>query len=477
MTPDQKVTEQREIQIACILFAAVGVGYLFPFSALTSPVDYWKTEFPDFNIEFPLTTLYLWSNLLFLFAIVFFGGTPSYTFRIVGGFCGQMAVLVMVPTFYFLQLHESTHYLLVMGATCFAAFATAFVDSVAISFASQYPLRVQEALQFGIGFSTLIGSVYRLITKAVFPPSEVVASSLLYFYTGAATIFCCIGAYYYLLSLPISKRYVRFGLVESESGKNLSSKYSSINDDDDLEMTATARPRGSSFSAESSPVMRLSPSINKYRTERKHSKTSLDSGHTPSLYYQSNNSEVDDSAYLNDNDDDSEIDRWALLKKVWFKEFIVFLLFFSTLLLWPPLITEMKSFNFPVLQETQWWPLLLLTLFSAADCFGRVMTPYRGCLNANNIWRAVMLRFSLFPLIVCSVKGMYFTNDAYSVLFVFLLGATNGYLGTLTILMVNESVTEKEKGVTGTFTGFFLNLGLVMGATAAISFQNLVLQA
>jgi hypothetical protein len=32
---------------------------------------------------------------------------------------------------------------------------------------------VQEALQFGIGLSTLIGSLYRVATKLAFPPDEV----------------------------------------------------------------------------------------------------------------------------------------------------------------------------------------------------------------------------------------------------------------------------------------------------------------
>ena len=174
--------DEKEITLVAVLITAVGVGYLFPFSALTQPVDYWHKMFPDFNIEFPLTTMYMWVNLIFLFLIVFFGGEPSFTYRIVGGFAGQLIVLLCVPSFYFLNLDEHTHYTLVMCATAMAAIATAFVDSVAISFAAQFPTRIQEALQFGIGFSTLIGSVYRVITKLVFPVNEVVESSLLYFY-------------------------------------------------------------------------------------------------------------------------------------------------------------------------------------------------------------------------------------------------------------------------------------------------------
>ena len=390
--------DDKDIAITCVLFTAVGVGYLFPFSALTQPVDYWHKVFPDFNIEFPLTTLYMWVNLIFLFLIVFFGGEPSYTFRIVGGFVGQLLVLIAVPSFYFLHMDEHTHYTMIMLATAVAAITTAFVDSVAIGFAAQFPTRVQEALQFGIGFSTLIGSVYRVITKLVFPVDQVVESSLLYFYSGAVTIVLCIFAYYYILTLPLTKRCLSFGV--SQDGNTTNSNEDSAN------LLTKDAEQGS---------IQLQ------------SRQKSDAGY----------GSIDQSV---DIIEEGPINRWVLLRKVAFSEFIVFVLFFSTLLLWPPLITEIKSFNFPTLQATQWWPLILLLVFSSSDCIGRLCLSYRGWLNGDNIWMAVLARFALFPLIVCSAKGIIFTHDIFSVVFVFLLGYTNGYLGSLAILFVNEQV-------------------------------------
>ena len=90
------------------LFAAIGVGYLFPFSALTQPVDYWHKLFPDYNIEFPLTTVYMWTTLTFLGLLVFFGGEPNYSRRMLGGFFGQFLVLVFVPSSYFLHFDEAS---------------------------------------------------------------------------------------------------------------------------------------------------------------------------------------------------------------------------------------------------------------------------------------------------------------------------------------------------------------------------------
>lgn len=208
---------ERDVGSIIALFAFLGIGYLFPFSALTQPVDYWHKTFPDFNIEFPMTMLYSWINTLAVAILVFFGGKePSYSFRIVGGFIGQILVLIFVPTLHFLNLTEEVHYYMIMGSAAFAAIVTAFIDSVFISFAAQYPSSVIEGLQIGIGLSTLLGSINRIITKALFPPSMTDESTLVYFYAGAVVIMGCIASYYAILAHPISITFLRFGLSLDE---------------------------------------------------------------------------------------------------------------------------------------------------------------------------------------------------------------------------------------------------------------------
>jgi hypothetical protein len=65
------------------------------------------------------------------------------------------------------------------------------------------------------------------------------------------------------------------------------------------------------------------------------------------------------------------IDRNKLLRKIATSELVVFS---STLLLWPPLVTEIRSYNFPYLNETKWYSLILLLLFAVSDCVGRLST-------------------------------------------------------------------------------------------------------
>jgi hypothetical protein len=93
-------------------------------------------------------------------------------------------------------------------------------------------------------------------------------------------------------------------------------------------------------------------------------------------------------------------------------------------------------------------------------------------LNKDNVWIAVLARFVLFPLIMGQVRGWGWPSDIWSATLVGMLGFTNGYVGTLTIVLVNDVVhSPKEQAIAGTFTSFFLNSGLVLGATVGMGFD------
>ena len=351
--------DPQDMRKACFYFVMVGIGYLFPFSALTQPVDYWNLLFPDFNLEFPLTCIYMYTNLIMLAYLVFTGsdeegegrdknGSTSsslesrFTRRIVGGFVGQLLVLVIVPTSYFFGWSESTNTLVILGSTALAAMVTAFIDSSVIALASQYPLRVQEFFQLGIGVSTLIGSVYRDATKIAFPPDQVVSSSLLYFYSGAATIAACIVSYYKLLALPLSKACLRDKEHKDETDK------AATEETNLLKPNKTSSKLPAAIAENTDPV----PNI-----------------------------------------------KWTVFRAIIFNEMMVLLLFMSTLALWPPLVTEIPAYQLISLQESGWYSLILLTIFSFSDCAGRLLVRYRCGLTKDNIWIAVLGRIVfLFPI-------------------------------------------------------------------------------
>lgn len=403
--------EAQEETQACWLFVLVGVGYLFPFSALTQPVDYWNMLFPDFNIEFALTSTFMYTNLVSLGIVVIVLGKHSYRSRIVGGFVGQLLVLVFVPTSYLCFSSETSNIIAVLGGTAAVSIATAIIDSSTIELVSHYPQRVQESFQLGVGLSTLIGSLYRVLTKLVFPADQILASSLIYFYTGAITIALCVGAFKKIMLLKITRKYLLCSA------------------DNSVELT------------ERSPLL----------TVRRQS----------------------DSDPLSATN--CAPNKWTVLKKVWRLEALLLMVFLASLSVWPPLVTEMKTFSFPSLQKNGWWSLVLLTLFSFSDCVGRFFVNHRVGLTPNNIWIPIVARFIFIPIIIGIIKGWWLQSDIWSVLSLLLFGFGNGYLGTLTIIFVCESAHTDERHLIGPFTSFFLNLGLVLGSTVGLVLERVAL--
>lgn len=446
-------SEESQLATGKFYMAMIGIGYLFPFSALTQPIDYWHALFPGFNIEFELTALFMWTSLICLFLIVFFGGqNPSFQHRIVGGFIGQLLTLTFVPTLSFFHIrNQVTYFWLIMSATGFVATVTALLDSVLIAFASHYPPKVLEGLQIGIGLSSLIGSIYRILTKLIFPPDAVILSSVIYFYTGAITLLGCIYSYYALLALPISRKYM-----------NKASTHNSHN------------------IAEQQRLTPQSPSNNAAEVNLKRA-NSLDrlaiSLSPKTTFHTSASSTIKLSTA---SVDDSIAGRLRVLSKVFFYQFLVFATYLTSLTMFPSIITEIPTYNFPAyLEESRWWSLMLLLFFSIWDTVGRFLTPYRFGLTHSNIWMAVLIRTSLFPLIFACLKGYtYFRYDFLSILFTSILGFTNGHLGSVCIMMVSELITdEQEKSLVGGFTGFSLNCGLVLGSSLALVIDKIVLKA
>lgn len=559
--PASDLDEDSQLTKAKAFMAVIGIGYLFPFSALTQPVDYWHLLFPDFNIEFPLTAMFLWTNLIFLFLIVFYGGKqPSFQFRIISGFIGQLVVLIFVPSLSFFSIpSENVYFLLIMSATAAVAAITALLDSVVIGFASLYPPRVLEGLQIGIGLSSLIGSVYRIITKLLFPADDVVLSSLIYFYTGALTIAGCIVSYYILVSLPISKKY----LVNSSDNSSDRKKQQALASEKLQRPSQQPSKQADKSSAPSLPLLqheKMPLKLSQHPPRLSHLTgngvaSSLGSPHRltkaqlsppntpPTLDLVRNSSLVDSndqrqsfqgssggritaqspnrslpqsktgavdisnkpkpSPFENhvtqgDNSvvirlspsqvreeeessratDDSFYTRVLILKKVAFHQSLVLIVYLTSLSMFPALITEIPTYNFPALQESRWWSLLLLLFFCILDTLGRFLTPYRFGMTRDNVHWAVFVRILLFPCLYGCLRGnpAFLRHDVFSIFFTGLVGFTNGHLGSVCIMMVSESVSEEETAIVGGFTGFFLNLGLVLGSTLALIVDKYLLR-
>ncbi|CAK4614973.1 unnamed protein product [Aphanomyces euteiches] len=366
--------DKRDMNSASFLFMVLGFGYLFPYHALAQPVDYWHHLFPTFEVDFEISWAYNIASVTTLFLIVWLGGKQWYTGRIVGGFIVQVVVLAVLPASYFVLKNETQNLVMVLGSAVVVAIATSFLDSSVFSLANLFPSGGIESVQLGMGFSMVVTSFYRLVTKAFFSSSMVVEATMLYFFVGAITVGCGIFAYYQLLRLPMTSRCLS------------------------------------------------------YATQ--------------------------------------DIVRMSLVKKIWAQELMVTLTYATSLAIWPGVISVIPSYNFPQLNKSGWWPLLLLSLYSVSELIGRYLVRYRGGITAKSVWTLVVPRIVLIPLAICCAQGVPgFTHDAVSIAVSVITAVSAGYVGTVSIIVVNDCVEVEEQSATGMLSSFFLNIGLILGSS------------
>lgn len=298
-----------------------------------------------------------------------------------------------------------------------------------------------------------------------FPQTDqgTVISSLVYFYTGAATILICLWCFWLLLRTPLAKQcfFNEYSALDIEATEPLLADDMEIVDDE---------PNTVDFSVPATAIQSGRTSIR-----------SVDANHHQSKSGDACDEEVDDEKSVTlklcqqtTNRPASTRTALQLIKHSLPHGLCITFLFMTTLAVWPALITVLTPHQVTV--SNDWWALILLNLFAFLDVLGRFMVSYRMGIHTKNIWIPVGLRILLIPLLMGMVKGWWLVHDGWSILVVAVLGWTNGWCGSLTILLMNESVSRpEEKRFVGTFASFYLNIGLVLGATVGLLVEKFFL--
>ncbi|EQC25539.1 hypothetical protein SDRG_16596 [Saprolegnia diclina VS20] len=363
------------------LFLLLGLCYYTPFCMLVQPVDYWRLLFPSFNINFRISFAYYIANVVVIFGLLAIGARQSFRWRIMGGFCSQLVVLLLLPASYYVLTSEIQHEIMVLLCSVVVAIGAAVAGSSLFGLAAMYPSGSIEHVQLGIGLSIFLTTAYRCMSKGAFPSDATVPASMAYFYTGAATMAIGVASYILLLRLP------------------------------------------------GSASVHATPQTHKVLQP-------------------------------------------TLLRKIRFNGLLVVLLNFSTMLVWPGLLTDIASFNVPSLNASGWFPLLLMGWDALFDALGRYCARYQLCFTRQNVWSLVLGRCLCIPVFVCLARNAVFTHDAITYFVVAVFSWTHGYGGALTVVFVNDCVDDAERSGAGMFASFFVNFGLVAGASLSFAFAK-----
>lgn len=169
-----------------------------------------------------------------------------------------------------------------------------------------------------------------------------------------------------------------------------------------------------------------------------------------------------------------------ILKKTCVLGFCVFYVFFISIMIFPAVSSGIQSMNEDPRNPwttTYFVPLTSFLLYNVADFCGRQATAWLQVPGPTSrmLPLLVVLRTLLVPLfILCNFQPRYhlhnvfFAHDLFPVVFICLLGISNGYLGTLPMIYGPKVVPRELAEPAGVIMSFFLTLGLAVGSAFSV---------
>ncbi|XP_067277852.1 equilibrative nucleoside transporter 3 [Pseudorasbora parva] len=175
-----------------------------------------------------------------------------------------------------------------------------------------------------------------------------------------------------------------------------------------------------------------------------------------------------------------------ILEKTWLLGACVFYVFFISIMVFPAVSSGIQSMNKDSgnpLSTTYFVPLTSFLLYNVADFCGRQITAWLQVPGPTSrlLPLLVVSRTVLVPLFMfCNYQPRYhlhnvfFAHDLFPVVFICLLGISNGYLGTLPMIYGPKVVPRELAEPAGVVMSFFLTLGLAVGSAVSVALVHCI---
>lgn len=203
---------QDRYKLSYSLMVLIGAGFLFPYNAFITAVDYFSYLFPAHQIEYAIPAVY--TSCLFLTMLVLVKYGRHYTFhgRILGGFVCFFVVMSLVPVLDFINLADEKMFWITLGLVLVTGVGDAIVQGSMYGMASLFPPLYAQAIQNGNGIAGVIASLLRIVTKASLPETTegLRVSTHIYFIISAFIMLLCLLSYCVLVRLPFAKYHLEF---------------------------------------------------------------------------------------------------------------------------------------------------------------------------------------------------------------------------------------------------------------------------
>lgn len=213
LNPASKKIPNDSFNLAYIVYFTLGAGFLVPWNAFITAVDYFSYLYPDAAVDATFAVAYMLTCLLFLLLVISFAHKSSAFLRTNAGLTLYIISLLVVPLMDLVYVKGRTGlysaYYVTVAAAALAGVADALVQGSVIGSAGELPERYMQATCAGTAGSGVLVSVMRVITKAIFPQDShgLRSSANLYFSVSIIVMVICLVLYNIADKLPVIQHY------------------------------------------------------------------------------------------------------------------------------------------------------------------------------------------------------------------------------------------------------------------------------
>lgn len=409
------------------IFFLMGIGSLLPWNFFITAKPYWlfklsngsdpagqqpRSDLSDY-FESYLAIASAVPSVLCLILNYLLINRLSPDVRILCSLCVILAVFIVTTVMVKVDVSGCTSQFFsgTLASVALVSGASNVFSGSVFGISGHFPMRISQALISGQAMGGTLSAVASVVDLAV--AKDVTDSALVYFLTADLFILLCIFMYLLLPKLAYSRHYM---------------------------LTGTCGGPGA-----------------------------LSEGHQPRVEADTQGAPASSVPPLR-----------PILAKTWVLGLCVFYVFYVSIMVFPAVssgIQSMDKASGNPWTTTYFVPLTSFLLYNVADFCGRQATAWLQVPGPTSRWLPILVvsRTILVPLIMfCNYQPrdhlhtVLFTHDLFPVIFVCLLGLSNGYLGTLPMIYGPKVVPRELAEATGVVMSFFLTLGLAVGSAFSV---------
>lgn len=459
-----------------------GIGFLLPYNSFIIAVDYFQARYPGTTVIFDMSVVYITMAFFAVFANNILVETLSLNTRITFGYLVSFVTLnfVVICEIWWHLFGVAASYNINLVAVAIVSLGCTVQQSSFYGYTSMLPSRYTQAVMTGESAAGLWVSINRILTKSLFKDER--GNTSMFFILSNMTILMCFVLHQVVRKTDFVQFYITLCqernriTLEPKEDVGLMDPLDQVGDPTKGQygiLKIQTSPLGTD-SASASTDLNGTGQYSAFSFSNPVYEPSAPSGNPPGSAgptYKVEDVVVMRGSYGNQNSKPWSGIKRGLLARYEVSKLIfpymasIGVAYFVTLCLYPGIVSEIVSCKFK-----SWMPVILMTAFNVSDLFGKLLATIPYQRKRSDLLYFSIARIILIPLfLLCALPrgAPILSNECYPLVFSWLLGLTNGVVGSVPMIQAPSKVPEEYRELAGNIMTLSYITGLMIGSLVA----------